>query len=346
MSVVTYKCKNCGGELLFNPDTQKFSCKYCMSSFTKSEIIEPEKEEKQDDQFDDNGEIKDTAVYSCPNCGAQVVTDSTTAATYCYYCHNPVVLMGRLDGKFLPDRIIPFKINRDSAIEKFLGWTKNKKFVPKDFYSEKQIEKLTGVYFPYWIVDCDTTSQMSAKANRVRTWTTGNTRYTETSTYMVDREGEIHLEDVIKTALTKANKKLVETVQPFDEKDFEKFSTVYLSGFQAEKRDVERASLQQEVDSDIKGFCDNLLRDTISGYTSVTPVNSNTNIKNIAWEYSLLPVWTMTYKYKNKTYYYAMNGQTGKVCGKLPVNMKKLIAVASGVSAVLMAIISLGGYLI
>lgn len=345
MSVLTYKCKNCGGELLFKPEKQEFVCEYCMSSFNESEIIEPQAEsiDTTEKTINDSLQEEETLIYNCPSCGAEVVTDGTTAATFCYYCHNPVVLQGRLKGEYLPSRIIPFKIDKKAATEKFMNWISKKLFVPKDFYSQKQTESMTGIYFPYWLVDSDSTAEMSANAEIVRTWTTGKTHYTETSHYVLNREGQVHLEDIIKSALKKANKKLVENVQPFDEKDLEKFSMAYLSGFLAEKRDIESQELEGEVNSEINKYCENLLKETMTSYSHIRPISCNTNINQIDWEYTLLPVWTLTYKYKDEIYYFAMNGQTGKTCGKLPVNMPKLLAFAGGISAVVFLILTLGG---
>ena len=355
MAVFTYKCKNCGGDLTFNPTTNKFSCQYCLSSFEKDELEEKEPEITKEELEKENQVISDeereqaygdAVIFSCPSCGGEIITDNTTAATECYYCHNPVVLTGRLEGKFLPKRLIPFKFTKETAIEKFLEWTKKKHFLPKDFFSKDQIEKLTGVYFPYWIIDCDTKSDLAADAKVVRSYTVGDTRYTETKIYRLEREGDIHLEDIIKTGLKKANKRLVESVQPFDEQQLEPFSMAYLSGFQAEKRDIERAELESEVNADIQKFSEMLLLETTKSFSDVTKTSFNARIEDISWEYGLLPVWTMTYKYKGELYYYAMNGQSGKTCGKLPVDMKKLITVAGAVSVGLLAILSLGGYLI
>ena len=111
----------------------------------------------------------DAALFTCPSCGAEIAADNTTAATFCYYCQNPVVLTGRLDGKFMPRRLIPFKINKDSAIEKFISG-QGRKISPKDFYSKNSIDKLTGVYFPYWIIDCDTKSDLVAEGKKIRSW--------------------------------------------------------------------------------------------------------------------------------------------------------------------------------
>ena len=79
------------------------------------------------------------------------MTDTTTAATYCFYCHNPVVLSGRLSGEYMPDFVLPFKISKEQAIEKFLSFARKKRFIPKDFFEKNQVQKMTGVYFPYWI---------------------------------------------------------------------------------------------------------------------------------------------------------------------------------------------------
>lgn len=352
MPVLTYTCTNCGGDLTFNPATQKFHCKYCASNFAQSELevkepettakdIEAENVVKTQEELADEF---DAALFTCPSCGAEIAADNTTAATFCYYCQNPVVLTGRLDGKFMPRRLIPFKINKDSAIEKFIKWTRKKKFLPKDFYSKNSIDKLTGVYFPYWIIDCDTKSDLVAEGKKIRSWISGDTKYTETRIYHLTRHGDVHLEDIIKTGLKKANKRLVESVQPFNEQELVPFSKTYLSGFLAEKRDIERAELEQEVQNDIQRFSEALLLETMKEYSDVKRLHFNANVTKIDWEYGLLPVWTMTYKYKGDLYYYAMNGQTGKTCGKLPVDMPKLLRVAGLLSAGICALLMLGGY--
>lgn len=353
MPVLTYKCNNCGGDLTFDPTTQKFKCKFCGSSFEQADLEAEEKKNTQEDIEKENvvrteeelkNEFGDMTVFTCPSCGAEIVADNTTAATTCFYCQNPVVMTGRLDGKFLPRRLIPFKYNKDDAIKKFVEWTKKKRFLPKDFFSQKQIEKLQGVYFPYWLVDCDTSSCLNASGKKIRSWTSGDTRYTETKIYDLVRDGDIHLEDIIKSALNKANKRLVESVQPFDGKELQKFSMTYLSGFVAEKRDIEREALEEEVNKDIHKFNETLLLNTASEYSDVRTTKLTVDIRNIDWEYALLPVWTMTYKYKDNMYYYAMNGQSAKTCGKLPVDMGKLIRHALIAAVSVCAVIALGGY--
>ena len=148
MAVVSYKCPNCGGDLRFDPKTQKYKCEYCLSEFTE-EILNAQEEKESGRQSGEGQESQEGLIYSCPSCGAQIVTDETTAATFCYYCHNPVVLEGKLSGDYKPDHIIPFKVDKKEAVAHFLEYMKKKKFVPKAFFSKDQIEKISGVYFPF-----------------------------------------------------------------------------------------------------------------------------------------------------------------------------------------------------
>lgn len=347
MAVVSYKCPSCGGELVFNPKTQKYKCEYCFSDYLQEELEEMNpiegQERKAENQEENN--TGEGVVYQCPSCGAEVVTDETTAATFCYYCHNPVVLSKRVSGAFLPDMIIPFSIDKKQAIEKFLEYVRSRKFVPRAFFNKQQIEKISGVYFPYWMVDMDMEGSLQAEGRNLRVWRTGDTEYTETKFYRVEREGSLHLEDITKNALKKADHQLAEGVLPYDISKAEKFHMGYLSGFLAEKRDIEGKELEQEVKSEAQEYGQKLLRGTVKGYSSVSVKNCHLNQQKENWDYIMLPVWTVTYKGKNgTTYYYAMNGQNGKVYGELPIDYKKVWILGGLISAVVLALGLIGGF--
>jgi len=336
MSVYTYKCPNCGGGLNFDPKTQYFICEFCGSEFTKEEMEtnKPEEAKIQSNQ-------EETLLYSCPSCGAEVITDETTAATECFFCHSSVVLSDRLTGKFSPDEVIPFTVQKERAIEGLMEWIKKKRFVPKAFTCERQLEKITGVYFPIWYVDCEVEGAVDARGTKVRVWQDSNFRYTETRFFKVSRNGEVGIKQIPKEALTKVESELYKSVLPFDESKAVPFTSAYLSGFQAEKRNVEKETLIKIVDDEAKHYAKQLLDETISGYATITNSNYQMNLKNMDWKYTLLPVWVMTYKDTKKTYYYVMNGQTGKINGKLPVDKKKLGWTSAGISTVVFIILML-----
>ncbi len=327
-SVVSHKCPSCGAEIKFEPSVEKMQCDYCLNTFTVQQLEDyaeqmakkaPEELKRAEEQAKLYG-------YSCPSCGAEVITDTTTAATTCFYCHNPVSISARLAGEFKPDSIIPFALNREAALEKFQQWIRTKKYVPRDFFSAEQLEKMVGVYFPYWVVDAQLRGKVDATSRSIRTWQQGSMRYTETKTFKLEREGDLYLSDLIKKALKKANRQLVESVQPFDNAGLRDFSYTYLAGFQAEKRDIEAEELDEVTRGEFVGYATEMMRSTVANHPGVSNERPQLWWTDLKWRYCLLPVWVLTYRQEDdeKVYYYAMNGQTGKVNGELPVDKRRL----------------------
>ncbi|MHC5218304.1 TFIIB-type zinc ribbon-containing protein [Enterococcus sp. LJL128] len=369
-SSFTHKCPNCDGPLFFDPKDQKFHCEYCLSIFTEEEVTAYEKNQKEarlQKTPDEAAQETDTSaaekmtseaqtssgdleLFTCASCGAEIVTDATTAATYCYYCHNPVVLSGRISGKFLPDKVLPFKIEKEEAVNRFLDWTRKKKFIPKDFFNASQIEKMTGVYFPYWSVDSDITGQLNATGTTVRVWRVGDIEHTETKQFAIRRKGKLSFKELVKNALSKnTQQKMVEVVQPFPLEQAVPFKSQYLSGFQAEKRDIEFEALKADIEQELKGYSNQLLKNSASGYTTLTGVNTDIRIDRQQQDYILLPVWLVTYNNRSgddKIYYYAMNGVTGETHGELPISFKRLLFAGFGIFAVLFILFMIGGYMI
>lgn len=358
MPSVSYKCPSCGGELEFRPDTQDFRCAYCLSAFTKEELDalfaemeakaeqrgaeEAVKEKAEGTSAPDEGDFEGVA-YTCPSCGAQVITDDTTAATFCYYCHNPVVLSGRLSGELRPERIIPFSIDKDSAQKEFLKWSRKKWFVPKDFHSRAQLEKITGLYIPFWITDHHIDASFAGTGNTVRVWRSGSTEYTETKEYRVTRAGLVDVDSVPKVALQKAEEKLIDGIAPYDMGRATDFSMAYLSGFFAEKYDLGKETVEADIRSQVTGYAEAILRDTVSGYSALRTDHSQVNILDTRWHYTLLPTWMLSYQFKDKTYLYALNGQTGKAYGELPLSMKRLGITFASLFAAVTGLLLLGG---
>lgn len=349
MSAITYKCPNCDGGLVFDPESGTYVCEYCLSKFSQEDLNGPSQEqsvqeEVQTEESAQNEAAEGAVEYHCPSCGAEIITDATTAATFCFYCHNPIVLTGRLDGEYLPDGIIPFKITKEEAVERFHEWIQRKKFIPKGFYSKKQIEKLSGVYFPYWIYDCKTNGSMTGTARDLRVWRVGELEYTETKTYAVRRAGNISFRHFPKTALQKAQTAMLKGIFPYEFGAMEKFHMGFLSGFQAEKRDIEKDSLTKEVQQQMKEYAQKRMRDTITGHHSFSMQTQSCEIGEEVFRYTLLPVWVLTYRERgSQVYYFAMNGQTGEIVGKLPVDRMKLTSLGVIVFVAVFALMLLGG---
>ncbi len=335
-TTLAYQCPNCGAGMSFDAEKQVFACEFCLSSFTEEEMKRQDPEDARQKREEDNRTYNEGMnEYTCPNCGAGVVADLHTAADHCYYCHNPIVLVGRLSGQMRPSRVVPFAYDKDSAKGRFLQFAKSKWFVPNNFFSADQVEKIQGIYYPFWITDADAVGELHADATRLRVWRVGNTEYTETSKFRVRRTGNIHFEDITSSAFSEADKKMLEGVLPYPSEALKEFSMPYLSGYVAKKRDVEREALNGEVKDRMHQYATTLLKNTVDGYNSVTPDHLDLNIQKSHWEYALLPLWVLTYKSRNgKVYTYAMNGHTGKVYGELPLSRWKLAALFGVILAV------------
>lgn len=359
MDTVQYKCPNCGAELTFDPEHQNFSCDYCDSSFTESEMkrlyqqIEQQAAKTADPKVDtltsENDEKafeEGTRLYACQNCGAQIIAEAETAATFCYYCHKPVVLAGRLTGEYCPTWVLPFALTREKALEQFHAWCKKRWFLPKSFTSEKQLEKMTGVYVPFWLTNCDSDAYVGGIAKRVRNWTEGDYKVTETQEYQVERAAVIPYRGVPADGSQKIEDSLMDAIEPFPYAKMKPFSMQYLSGFMAQKYDVSYEQVLPRVQRRVEESSINLLRGDIKGYSSVALPQKRAVLKNMQHDYVLLPVWFMNYHYQGKDYDFAMNGRTGTQAGTPPLSWGKAL-LFSGALAVAMMVISLllGGVL-
>ena len=364
MSTVTqFKCPNCSAELTFNPDKQNFGCEYCRGEFTEKQLLEFQKKMEEEEARLEQSEIKTpevqtsataeeeeefakgTNLYSCPSCGAEIVSDANTAATFCYYCHNPVILKGRVEGRFRPSDVLPFRLSKEKATEVFNNFAKKKWFIPRDLVSSKQIEKMTGLYVPFWVADADTNIDMSAVGKKVRTWTRGDTEYTETSRFRVERNVDIKYTGVPADGSQKIEDALMEAIEPFDYKDVKPFQMSYLSGFLADKYDVDKDKLYPRIEQRIKSNNESVVNSSVTGYTALEAKRTVNNVRSVSWKYMLLPVWFMTFKYKDRVWEYAINGQTGKVAGELPISKPKLLSFAGIIAAVVTVLGYIGGLL-
>ena len=339
-STVTYKCPNCDAGLLFDAEKQDFSCEFCLSFFSENELninSQSEKEEKEHREEEEFFESLDE--YRCQSCGAEVITDKSTAADFCYYCHNPIVLSDRVSGVHKPTKIIPFKFDKAEAKSIFLRYAKKKWFLPKDYFTPEQSDKISGIYYPFWVVDADASASLNAVGHKIRTWRSGDYRYTETSHYSVKRAGEIHFEDISTSAISTEDKNMLEGILPYPLNEHIDFSIPYLQGYMAKKRDLSREDLSAEVRSKMEKYSEDLLIGEVHGYNNVVEKNTSLSVSSAHWEYTLMPIWVLNYQRKGKNYTYAMNGSTGKIYGELPVSIPKLIALGA-IAAAIAALLS------
>lgn len=322
MASMTYKCPSCGAYLTFDPESQQWKCPFCGSAFSENDLKPTETAHSETVQTSGGKQT----VYRCQNCGSEIVTaEETTAATECYYCHSPVVLQERLTDEWKPDTVLPFAVDRDEAVERFMKWVKGKRYVPKAFFKQSQIEKMTGVYYPHFVTECTVNGAIEGEGRNTSVRDSGKYIVTTTHHYHIHREARITFRNILRPALSKQNRKLSDGIHPFPLENEKPFSTAYLSGFVAERRDIESESIRADVQSEVTRYVEPLLTEDVH-YDSYS-VSPSAELRNLKSRYVLLPTWVLTYPNKHKKdepYYYAMNGCTGEVCGKLPIDRQKL----------------------
>ncbi len=327
-----YKCPCCDGAIEFDTSAQKMSCPYCGTEFEMETLLAYD-QELNNTQVQDNmtwdtdagsewqpGETEGMRIYSCNACGGEIVGDDTLAATSCPFCSNPVVMMGQFSGALKPDYVIPFKLDKKAAKEALQKHYLGKKLLPKAFKDQNHIDEVKGVYVPFWLFDADADAHIRYRGTKVRTWSDSSYDYTETSYYNITRAGNIGFERVPVDGSSKMDDTLMESIEPFNFSEAVDFQTAYLAGFLADKYDVDSEQSIARANERIRKSTENAFASTVEGYSSVVTNSSNISLENGVAKYALYPVWLLNTTWNDKKYTFAMNGQTGKFVGDLPLD--------------------------
>ncbi len=346
--LLEYKCPNCSGSIEFDSSSQKMKCPYCDTEFEMETLKfydeELKNKAKDDMKWDANpgqewnkDETENMVVYVCKSCGGEIVGDKNTAATSCPFCDNPVVVAGNFSGDLKPDYVIPFKLDKKAAQEGLIKHISGKRLLPKIFKDENHIDEIKGIYVPFWLFSTEADADIRYRATRVSTWSDSNYNYTRTSHYCVTRSGKVSFDNIPVDGSSKMEDDLMESIEPFDFKDVVDFQTAYLAGYLADKYDVNAEQSIEHANKRVKKSTEDAFASTVKNYMTVVPEYSSVKLHNGTAKYALYPVWILNTTWNNEKYTFAMNGQTGKFVGNLPVNKKAYFAwlcgLAVGISA-------------
>ena len=345
-----YKCPCCGGAIEFDSTLQKMRCPYCDTEFEMETLKSYDSElknEPEDNMHWDQAvgtewqesETRGLQSYVCKSCGGEIVGDENTAATACPFCGNPVVMMGQFSGALKPDYVIPFKLDKKAAKDALKKHLVGKRLLPKIFKDQNHIDEIKGVYVPFWLFDTDADASIRFRATTTRAWSDSNYNYVETSHYLVQRGGSIGFQQVPVDGSSKMADDLMESIEPFDFSEAVPFQTAYLAGYLADKYDVTAEESVERANERVKRSTEKAFAATVTGYTTVTPESSSVQLHGGTVKYALYPVWLLNTTWKGNRYLFAMNGQTGKFVGDLPVDNKAAKRWTIGLSAVCTVVI-------
>ena len=352
MEGTQYRCPCCASPLVFDGKSQEMTCHSCGNTLAVEGLEEASKvnvENTTDEQMHweipeaqeyDQAESQHLRAYHCQTCGAEIVADDVTAATECIYCGNPTILPGVLAGAYRPDGVLPFKTTKKEAQEAFRNHCKSKKLLPSGFYDDSRLEKITGVYVPFWLFQCEAEADMTYKATRVSVSRQGQYEITRTSHFLLRRGGHVRFKEVPVDGSSKMDDAMMESIEPFDAQESKDFSIPYLSGYQAQRHDVGAQACQGRANERIRNSVKSLMDGTVMGYTTAVPVNTQIEMEHGKVKQVLMPVWMLNTRWKDQMFTFAMNGQTGRFIGDLPTDKGKFWKWLLG----LFGGISLGGY--
>ena len=363
--VTNYQCPTCTGPLHFDGTIGKLACDYCGSNYEVAEIealfakkdeaaqAAQEKAEAKAATSDSDWDLSQAGsewseeeaanirAYICPSCSAEIICDVNTAATSCAYCGNPTVVPGRLGGALKPDLVIPFKLDKNAAIAALKEHYKGKVFLPKEFSAQNKLDEIKGVYVPFWLFDSSAKGDIEFNAAQVSTYTSGNYNVTQTKHFKIYRSGNVAFAKIPVDASSKMPDEHMDAIEPYDYREIKPFSTAYLPGFLADKYDLDSKECSTRADVRIENSTVDALAATVTGYSGVSATNKNISLQRGKVSYALLPVWMLTTKWNGKLFTFAMNGQTGKLVGDLPVSNSKFLMWMFGIAAPLSIIMLL-----
>ena len=362
--VTNYQCPACTGPLHFVGESGKLECDYCGSTYEVSEIEALyQKKEEQAAKAHEDASIKDASdqeasakdasdkdtenpdswdvsglsgdwgtdaagmkAYNCPSCGAELICEESTAASSCPYCGNPNVVPGQFSGTLRPDFVLPFKLSKEDAVKALKKYYRGKFFLPRSFTSGNHIQEIKGIYVPFWMFDGEAVGDARYEATRSHTYRSDDYEITETEHYDVYRSGAVAFEKIPVDASSKMPDDYMDSIEPYDYTELKPFSTAYLPGFLADKFDITVEQSRERADGRCENTLSAALRDTVKGYDFCHLNGGDISLKRGKVHYALLPVWILNTRWNDKDFLFAMNGQTGKLAGELPVSNGKFWA--------------------
>ena len=336
--VDVFKCANCGSGLEFKPETGKLFCEHCNS---QQDIPVDRNVQAAPVDFSLDKATKwasETRTFKCESCGATVTFDNAEFAAECPYCGGKKVLkIEQFDG-IRPGALLPFVLNVAQAFAAYFKWLKKKLFAPRKMKKEAAVEKVKGVYCPCWAFDSNTYSSYNGVVGKYYYVTVGvgKNRHQERRIRWYPVSGRLNrnFNNVLIEASPHLNQKDFNALKPFPMQEAVVYDRRFLSGFFAdhydrglkEGWDLGANMMKQEIYNQIKRSlnCD-----------VVKYLNVNTNFADSKFKHTLLPVYVCNSKWKEKVYNFFVNGRSGKVTGKTPVSVGKvLIAVGIGLLVV------------
>lgn len=338
------KCPQCGGVMDFDPREGKLHCPYC--DYLEEILPEDEEETAAEEQDFETAEQTGNCDWGvekktvlCKACGGEMVYDALEIAGECPYCGSNQVMEAKTENTLAPGGVCVFKLDAKQAAQKFKDWIKKRWFCPKEAKDTAKPKDFKGIYLPYWTFDTNTTTKYSGEYGiRKQKRNSKGETVTVTEWYKCSGTYTEFIDDQAVCGSTRHEKGLLNGIQPFNTADNKTYKPEYVAGFASERYSVGLKEAWETAKGMIIGRLNrNITKKIMSDHHAddVRFLQIRPSFTGIKYKYLLLPVWMASFKFKGKVYRFMVNGQTGRVSGKIPVSPAKVAITVVGVIAVL-----------
>ena len=318
-------CPGCGSKLVYDIGSRKMKCSYCGSSYPVSQVSNRKKNAEESIMEDDSQ--MEVTVFTCTQCGGEIIADADEAVTWCSYCGSPTTLNSRLCRMKKPDTVIPFQVTKEKCIEKYLTGAKKQIYAPRDLIQRGKAEGFRGIYMPYWTYTFERKGSFSF---------TGTTEeysddYKVVTNYKADGNLFSRYEGLSHDASAAFDDSISEKIAPFWMSDAVPFDECYLNGFYGDAADQNEKEYEEKmyqvenelVMSELKaqfsdiGLNEKQAKNQIAGKQQTTVESSST--------LNMYPIWFMSYKNGDRVSYATVNGQTGRLYADFPASPARFL---------------------
>jgi len=328
-TIAEQKCPGCGAAMRYDPQQGKLICDFCGAvAEIPPETAEESEEEVAVQGFDfdalshqaEQADAQGLPVYLCRSCGAEVITPAEQAALTCPYCGNNIVLTEKVTGKLRPDGVVPFQIDAKGLPDAMTRFFKDKALLPKGFFSQSTMEKVTGVYVPFWVFNGRMTGALRFDGQKSRVYRRGDYEITETAHYQVVRDVDLPFNNVPVDASGRIDDALMDSLEPFRMEEAKPFDMRYLAGFTADRFDRAREEVAERARERMVSTAEKAAEASVAMEYELPRRTGGSLSADLSARYLLLPVYLFELAHGGKRYAFAVNGQTGKVVGELPTD--------------------------
>lgn len=337
-NLISIPCSACGAQMKYDAKTAQMLCENCGNTqevpTANDRIIE--RNLTEDLVFDDaeSGFGVEMKSFKCRTCGSITDVAENVVSITCDFCGSENVnLEAQARQVIKPAGILPFIYPREKALAAFKEWIGSGWFHPSKLAKLARLEKINGVYVPFWTYDASTDSQWTAEAGY---YYYVDVQYTDengdTQTRQEQRVNWVpasgyfqhFFDDVLVVGSHGLSQGMVERIYPYELGKVVNYEPKFILGWKAEvyQRDVKEGFgvADKIMDNFIYARCGEMVPGDTHRFLQV-----NTHKYDITFKHILLPVWIAAYQYGDKTYQFVVNGQTGAIGGEKPLSWVKIV---------------------